>query len=437
MSTNSTSHIVLPLVNTGVTLDGRKAYLKALRKFGISTTHYHTHEGKVYKRHKAHADTSSLEIHPFIHSHVAQKIAMAPSPSDVAEVPAQDVEQDSEYLVPVKIGTPPVTLHLDLDTGSSDLWVKGSRNDANLYDPTKSETAKSVDGATWSIHYGDGSTASGDVHTDVIQIGSISVKDQAIEVAQQFSDEFKQGKTDGLLGLAWPPGNTVKPKRVETPVANMIAQGHRGLFSCALDYGDGEGFYTFGGIAPEKAGVKEADIKYIPCVNPPLYWTVASSKITVNGRAHSILGGTGIIDTGTTLVLLPEDMVASIYKQVPGSKYDQSEGIWLIPSKAKIPKIQVDIGGHDFPLNPKSFAYQRNVADGYDLGCIQSRGNIGVNILGDAFINGNYIVFDQEKNRVGIAPRSKTVKEVEESKHSLLDRLLPWNKSSSKVNLNE
>lgn len=42
------------------------------------------------------------------------------------EVPAQDVQNDLEYVVAVKVGTPGVTLQLDFDTGSSDLWVWSS-----------------------------------------------------------------------------------------------------------------------------------------------------------------------------------------------------------------------------------------------------------------------------------------------------------------------
>lgn len=38
-------------------------------------------------------------------------------------VNADDQQNDSEYLVPVKIGTPAKTFNLDFDTGSSDLWV--------------------------------------------------------------------------------------------------------------------------------------------------------------------------------------------------------------------------------------------------------------------------------------------------------------------------
>jgi hypothetical protein len=38
------------------------------------------------------------------------------------EVPADSVQSDAEYVVPVTIGTPGVTLNLDFDTGSSDLW---------------------------------------------------------------------------------------------------------------------------------------------------------------------------------------------------------------------------------------------------------------------------------------------------------------------------
>lgn len=48
------------------------------------------------------------------------------STADVTEVAAEDIQHDQEYVVPVLVGTPGVVLHLDLDTGSSDLWVWSS-----------------------------------------------------------------------------------------------------------------------------------------------------------------------------------------------------------------------------------------------------------------------------------------------------------------------
>lgn len=136
-----------------------------------------------------------------------------------------------EYVVPVKIGTPGVTLNLDFDTGSSDLWVWSSElahasrySGHTIYNPSKSSTAKKVSGS-WNISYGDGSSASGNVYTDTVTIGDVSVPAQAVELAEKLSSSFLQdGGNDGLLGLAWPQINTVSPKGVATPVENMISK---------------------------------------------------------------------------------------------------------------------------------------------------------------------------------------------------------------------
>ena len=72
-----------------------------------------------------------------------------------------------------------------------------------VYDPSKSTTFKDLSGSSWKISYGDSSSASGNVGTDNIVIGGLTIKNQAIELAETLSTQFEQGVGDGLLGLAW------------------------------------------------------------------------------------------------------------------------------------------------------------------------------------------------------------------------------------------
>jgi len=54
-----------------------------------------------------------------------------------------------------------------------------------------------------------------------VTVGGIVIKNQAVECATNMSSAFSSGTGDGLLGLAFGNINTVTPKPVATPVANM------------------------------------------------------------------------------------------------------------------------------------------------------------------------------------------------------------------------
>lgn len=156
-------------------------------------------------------------------------------------------DYDVEYLTPVEIGTPAQTLNLDIDTGSSDLWVYSTATPASdvngqeVYDPDASTTSVKQAGLTWDISYGDGSSSKGDVYLDTVSIGGLAVTGQAVEAATDVSAEFTADtEIDGLLGLAFSSLNTVSPTSQLTFFDNAKASLDQFVFTADLKAGQRE-----------------------------------------------------------------------------------------------------------------------------------------------------------------------------------------------------
>ncbi|KAF8315723.1 acid protease [Clavulina sp. PMI_390] len=403
--------------------NGPMDYARSARKWNIGPTEqtaFFVHENKLMRRTEHH------HKHEHHHSEQQDGTTVGTEPTSGGgtkatsgtEVPAQDVQNDLEYVVPVAIGTPAVTLNLDFDTGSSDLWVWSSllpssvsKTGHTVYNPTKSTTAKKDSGLTWNISYGDGSSASGSVYSDTITLGgNLSVPNQAVEVAQKLSSAFtSENGSDGLLGLAFPAINTVSPTQQATPVENMINQSliSQPLFTVKLDKGDSEGFYTFGYI---DTSVTSNPITYATIDSSNGFWEFSSPTVTINGKKQNrASGNTAIADTGTTLILVDDATCKAIYGSIKGAKLDNSQGGWVIPNTvdaSTLPEIGFAVEGTTYTI-PGSDLIFADSGNGTSFGSVQSRGQNPQDILGDVFLKRVYAIFEQTPGapRIGFAQR--------------------------------
>ncbi|KAL2037093.1 hypothetical protein N7G274_010220 [Stereocaulon virgatum] len=321
--------------------------------------------------------------------------ASAAAGSDDGTVPADPEQFDQAYLEAVTIGGQ--TLNLDFDTGSSDLWVFSSELPASeqanhaIYNPANSGTSKKLPGETWSIKYGDGSSASGDVYTDTVAVGGTTVTGQAVELANTISASFARDQSDGLLGLAFSSINTVAPDQQKPFFDNAAGLLSSPLFTADLKKGR-PGSYNFGYI---DSAAYTGSITYTAVDNSRGFWGFTGAGYTVGTGAPVSESIPAIADTGTSLLLLPDDIVTAYYAQVPGSSNSATDGGYVFPCNAALPDISFQIEGYSavVPGNYMNYA-PLSAGSATCFGGIQSDASIGFSIFGDVFLKAQFVVFD-------------------------------------------
>ncbi|KAG0061101.1 hypothetical protein BGZ89_011748 [Linnemannia elongata] len=284
-----------------------------------------------------------------------------------SDITLTSVYGDVLYTVPITLGTPPQKFNLAIDTGSYVTWVVSSNciagacaNITNHFNPALSASAQ-VSTVPFASQYVSGDKVSGFYMTEQYGIGNLNFKGVAGLV--NVNQASLPPTVDGIMGLwSTAPGDAPILKVLSTTKA--LAKNQIGVWLQANDpptkaaqrHNAAGGEITFGGANP--ARYKEP-ITYVNCVGDTP-WMVSVTAMNVNGRAIATGGAKATIDTGTSLMVVPETVADSIHASIPGS-FKTAEYGWFVPCDGTTP-ITITLGNFVTTIPYKSFAIQDNYA---------------------------------------------------------------------------
>ncbi|WWC85949.1 uncharacterized protein L201_000819 [Kwoniella dendrophila CBS 6074] len=347
---------------------------------------------------------------------------------------------DTEWFTYISIGTPPQSLPILPDTGSSDLFIFGpdcsscNLNTHNYFKPNQSTTYKNISD-NWNFYYADGSGALGYTSSDILSFGSENNKMVSTEMKFAISteigginkDDFKQSQRSGVLGLGLDSMSTIK--QGSTLFSNLVKSNQltENILSIRLQkgkqyqgnfYEEGQGQYTLGGIEENyvvngRNGLTWTDVQ------SQYYWGITMDDILVG--SNSVLNQDtttprrAIIDTGTTLIITSNSASSLIHGNIMGSWQDAQSSIWYIPCTTSYPStgnIFFSISGRKFGVPISDLAWKKSGQ--YNGMCISGvqGGMDGFTVLGDMFIKNHYVVLsygseqDGNKIQVGLGDRT-------------------------------
>jgi len=340
------------------------------------------------------------------------------------------------YFINVTIGTPPQgPFSLQLDTGSSDIWLPATDADVcqqepeacqfGAYDQSLSTSYQDPNYGQFQIRYVDGSQIEGDYVSDVLNIGSTTLTNLTMASATVASRGI------GIMGIGYNAGETgVQTWDFEYPniISVLKNQGFINTLSYSLwlnDLDANTGSILFGGVDTDKY---HGDLVSLPVqidsrTGNLTSFTVAWTGLTITG------GGTtsnlspsnpqpAILDSGTTDLYLPDDIANDIFNGV-GVITDEAYGNVVACSLANDDlTFSFTFGGEGGAVVNVSLAdfvtplfttdgTQPTFRDGTPacaFGIDAAQGN--PILFGDAFMRSAYVVYDLENNEIGIAQTS-------------------------------
>ncbi|KAI0699010.1 aspartic peptidase domain-containing protein [Cytidiella melzeri] len=279
---------------------------------------------------------------------------------------------DIIYFLDIQLGDQPFTCQID--TGSSDLWVIPSTNPSP---PTLVNTTE----VAAAISYADGSGVSGVIDFAELLMGGYIIPSQAFINPNQTTniDQLLAGGDSGmncLIGLSFDLLSSINDRILsafgkdvtigQTPLSNIFAQSpnlpnnldihlQRSVDLESTGNGSlliGEHSNEFGDITKQPVLDTLTDSE----------WVVTVDAIKVNGVSLDLgtsaippLKNTkkvgGLLDSGSSDLILPDATVPLIYHAIPGAFFSQDDGVYVVPCHSSA-NVSITMGGIEYPVHP-------------------------------------------------------------------------------------
>ncbi|CAG8683561.1 6543_t:CDS:1, partial [Gigaspora rosea] len=160
--------------------------------------------------------------------------------------------------------------------------------------------------------------------------------------------------------------------------------------------------FTLGGVDGSKF---TGEITFTPIIRPKKtregFWTINLEDVTVNG--HSLkFSRDAIIDTGAAFITIPQDDAAAIHKKIPGFKFNNKTGHYVIPCNTKA-VVSLKFGGVNYNISHRDLIFLPITGTQCISGIKLSQDPRNFWIVGQTFLRGVYSVFDVGNKKVGFA----------------------------------
>ena len=350
------------------------------------------------------------------------------------DVPLLNGQGGLEYWVNITVGTPPQSLSVQLDTGSSDLWipstaasicavqdgVPGCPNGA--FTPSKSSTYKLLSKDFNMSYYDPSDTDTGDYISDVLTIGSATLPKMHMGLATDAVDNI------GVMGISFASGETIcyeqgECDRIVPTVVDALKSAHytqRIAYSMYLnDLETDSGSILFGAIDTSRYSGPLIALPMQPDgqenVTDFSVSLTSVSILTADGKTQQLstpdLAVPALLDSGTFDTELPASIANAI---ISGMGAVTVQGSAIVPCRYTHADATI-IFGFGGPGGPQIKVPLSEMV--VDAGLTFSDGSegcyLGVDavdeslggsiILGDTFLRSAYVVYDIENQVIALA----------------------------------